>query len=124
MASVAVVCADSPFARSAKRSHAAAFRSRPCQMRQILIGVIRLYQRLLSPYLPPSCRYMPTCSEYAAEAIRRYGAWRGGGMALRRLSRCHPWGGSGYDPVPMPTKESEVLAAPAANRPDAVESQG
>ncbi len=92
-------------------------------MRQALIGVIRLYQRLLSPYLPPSCRYVPTCSEYAVEAIRRYGVWRGGWMALRRLSRCHPWGGSGYDPVPTPTKESEVQAAPAANRPDAAESQ-
>lgn len=66
----------------------------------LLRGVIRAYQLLLSPVLPQSCRYLPSCSEYAAEAIARHGAMRGGGLALNRLLRCHPWGGSGYDPVP------------------------
>jgi putative membrane protein insertion efficiency factor len=63
-------------------------------------GVIRAYQLLLAPVLPPSCRYYPSCSHYAAEAIARHGPWRGAWLGLRRLLRCHPWGGSGYDPVP------------------------
>jgi putative membrane protein insertion efficiency factor len=63
---------------------------------------VRLYQLLVSPVLPPSCRFLPSCSEYAAEAIQRHGALRGVGLALYRLARCHPWGGSGYDPVPQP----------------------
>jgi len=65
-----------------------------------LQGLIRLYQLLISPLLPPGCRYLPSCSEYAAEAIERHGAARGSWLALKRLLRCHPWGGSGYDPVP------------------------
>ncbi|MEN2992435.1 MAG: membrane protein insertion efficiency factor YidD [Bacteroidia bacterium] len=69
-------------------------------MHHLLIGLIWMYQRFLSPLLPPSCRYVPTCSEYAKEALRRYGLWKGLWLALRRFSRCHPWGGSGYDPVP------------------------
>ena len=63
---------------------------------------VRSYQLLVSPLLPPACRYLPTCSEYAAEAIERHGAWRGVILASRRLARCHPWGGAGYDPVPEP----------------------
>ena len=63
---------------------------------------VRGYQLLVSPLLPPACRFLPTCSEYAAEAIARHGAWRGIILASRRLARCHPWGGSGYDPVPKP----------------------
>lgn len=66
-----------------------------------LIGVVRLYQRAASPWLPASCRYVPTCSAYAAEAIRAHGAGRGMWLTLRRLARCHPWGGCGYDPVPL-----------------------
>ena len=66
----------------------------------VLRAVIRTYQLVLSPLLPPSCRYLPTCSDYTAEAIERHGALIGVGLALRRLARCHPWGGSGYDPVP------------------------
>lgn len=63
----------------------------------LLIGA---YRRWVSPYLPPVCRYYPSCSAYAAEAVSRYGAWRGGLLALRRLLRCHPWHPGGYDPVP------------------------
>lgn len=62
--------------------------------------MIRAYQLLVAPVIPPSCRYYPSCSHYAAEAIEQHGPWRGSGLALRRLLRCHPWGGSGYDPVP------------------------
>jgi putative membrane protein insertion efficiency factor len=61
---------------------------------------IRLYRVLLSPVLGPRCRYLPSCSEYALEALARHGVGRGGWLALRRIIRCHPWGGSGYDPVP------------------------
>ena len=63
-------------------------------------ALIRAYQLLVGPLLPPSCRYYPTCSHYAAEAVAVHGPWRGSVMAVRRLLRCHPWGGSGYDPVP------------------------
>jgi putative membrane protein insertion efficiency factor len=67
---------------------------------RILIAPIRLYQRFLSPLLPPSCRFTPSCSHYAAEALARHGPLKGGWLALRRIGRCHPWGGTGYDPVP------------------------
>jgi putative membrane protein insertion efficiency factor len=67
-----------------------------------LRGTVRGYQLFVSPLLLPSCRFLPTCSEYAAEAIERHGAFRGIALAIRRLARCHPWGGSGYDPVPNP----------------------
>ena len=66
----------------------------------MLIGVVRAYRYLLSPLLPPRCRYAPSCSAYCIEALERHGVRRGLALALRRLSRCHPWGGSGYDPVP------------------------
>ncbi|HSH44387.1 MAG TPA: membrane protein insertion efficiency factor YidD [Longimicrobiales bacterium] len=75
-------------------------------MARILVMLIGFYRRAVSPMLPPSCRYTPTCSAYAEEAIRRHGAWRGSGLAARRLLRCHPWGGSGYDPVPDPESRS------------------
>ena len=68
----------------------------------VLQALIRGYQLVLSPLFPPSCRYLPSCSEYAVEAIGRHGAVVGVGLAARRLARCHPWGGSGYDPVPEP----------------------
>ena len=66
----------------------------------LLRGLIRSYQLLISPVLGPSCRYLPSCSDYAAEAIERHGALAGTWLAVRRLARCHPWSGSGYDPVP------------------------
>ncbi|MCB1884867.1 MAG: membrane protein insertion efficiency factor YidD [Geminicoccaceae bacterium] len=65
-----------------------------------LAWLVRLYRVLLSPVLPPRCRYLPTCSEYALDALERHGAAKGGSLAFRRFCRCHPWGGSGYDPVP------------------------
>jgi putative membrane protein insertion efficiency factor len=68
-------------------------------MKQIVIFLVRAYRLLLSPYLPPSCRYQPTCSQYAEEALDKYGALKGGMIALKRISRCHPWGGNGYDPL-------------------------
>ena len=64
------------------------------------IGLIRFYQKCISPLTPPACRYTPTCSQYAIEAIRKYGAIKGCWLAAKRIARCHPWGGSGYDPVP------------------------
>jgi uncharacterized protein len=64
------------------------------------LGLIWLYQRLISPLMPPSCRYYPTCSHYAYEAIDRYGLLKGGLMAASRVARCHPWHEGGYDPVP------------------------
>ncbi|MDJ0951328.1 MAG: membrane protein insertion efficiency factor YidD [Alphaproteobacteria bacterium] len=68
--------------------------------RMVLLLAVRGYQLLLSPVLPATCRFDPTCSEYAAQAIARHGALRGGSLAVRRIVRCHPWGGAGYDPVP------------------------
>jgi len=68
-------------------------------MRRVAIFLLRLYQRLISPVLPPACRFYPTCSEYAIEAIRKKGVVRGCWLGLRRIARCHPWGGAGYDPV-------------------------
>ncbi|MDE5795788.1 MAG: membrane protein insertion efficiency factor YidD [Muribaculaceae bacterium] len=66
----------------------------------LLVLPIRFYQLCISPMLPAACRYQPTCSQYAIEAIRRHGPFKGLWLALRRIARCHPWGGSGYDPVP------------------------
>lgn len=66
----------------------------------ILILPIRFYQRFISPLTPPSCRFTPTCSQYAIEALRKHGPIYGMYLAIRRLLRCHPWGGHGYDPVP------------------------
>ncbi|MEI7725292.1 MAG: membrane protein insertion efficiency factor YidD [Bacteroidota bacterium] len=67
---------------------------------KFFILLIRIYQGAISPYLMPSCRYTPSCSAYGVDAIVKYGPFRGGWMALKRIGRCNPWGGSGYDPVP------------------------
>lgn len=69
-------------------------------MKKLLIWLIRLYQRAISSKTPPSCRFTPTCSAYAIEAIQRFGVIRGTGLAVWRILRCNPWGGHGYDPVP------------------------
>ena len=69
-------------------------------MKRVMLALIRFYKGAISPYLPPCCRYTPTCSQYALEAIEKYGAWKGGYLAVRRILRCHPFHPGGYDPVP------------------------
>lgn len=64
------------------------------------ILLIKFYQGAISPYLAPSCRYSPTCSQYGVEAIKKHGPIYGGWLTIKRIASCHPWGGSGYDPVP------------------------
>ena len=64
------------------------------------IALIRLYQIFISPILGPKCRFTPTCSQYALEALKKYGVFKGTWLAAKRIVRCHPWGGHGYDPVP------------------------
>jgi len=75
-------------------------RGRGALMRHVLIFLVRVYQVGLSPLLPSSCRYYPTCSAYAIEALRRHGALQGGWFAVRRIARCHPFRPGGFDPVP------------------------
>jgi putative membrane protein insertion efficiency factor len=73
----------------------------PSQLaRRILLLPVLAYRWCISPFLPPACRFAPTCSEYAQEALTRHGALGGSYLTVRRLCRCHPWGGAGYDPVP------------------------
>jgi hypothetical protein len=67
---------------------------------RVLIGVFRAYQRWIRPAFPPACRFAPSCSAYAVEAVERYGVWRGSWLAIRRLLRCHPYHPGGLDPVP------------------------
>lgn len=69
-------------------------------VRHIFLLPVYFYRACISPMLPPACRYVPTCSQYAVEAVMKHGIIRGGWLALKRILRCHPWGGSGYDPVP------------------------
>ena len=87
-------------------------------MAKILTSMIRGYRYLLSPFLAPSCRYQPTCSKYALDALNEHGAIKGGYLAIRRVFRCHPWGGSGYDPVPAlqkGKKKKAVIAKESCN---------
>ena len=65
-----------------------------------LIALVKFYQICISPLKPPSCRFTPTCSSYAIEALKKHGPIKGGYLATKRILKCHPWGGSGYDPVP------------------------
>lgn len=85
-----------PFVEFLKRS----LRAVKWLFAQPLILLVRFYQLCISPLKPPSCRFTPTCSQYAIEALRKHGPIKGLYLTVRRLLRCHPWGGSGYDPVP------------------------
>jgi uncharacterized protein len=78
--------------------------------------LVRLYQLFVSPLLAPRCRYLPTCSDYAIEALARHGTLAGAWLALGRLARCHPWGGSGYDPVPAPRAAADSAAGRPSSR--------
>ena len=69
-------------------------------MRFLILKIIRVYQKYISPLLGPSCRFHPTCSEYALQAIETYGIFRGGFLAIKRILKCNPWGGAGADPLP------------------------
>ena len=69
---------------------------------KLLLVLIRFYQYCISPLIPPRCRYTPTCSQYAVEAVKKYGAFKGGLLAAKRIARCHPLSGHGHDPVPLP----------------------
>ena len=89
-------------------------RPRQVGMKQFAVWLLQGYKRWISPALPPSCRYVPTCSEYAMEAVERYGVWRGGVMAGARILRCHPFVKGGYDPVvnePAAPLEAEEWAS-------------
>lgn len=68
-------------------------------LKKFMIGLVKGYQKAISPLLPHVCRYQPTCSQYMIEAIQVYGVWKGLFLGIKRILRCHPWGGSGYDPV-------------------------
>src|SRR5690606_36564984 len=87
-----------PEERGGRRRKGSAVKASP--LAWPLIAMIRVYQLTFSPLIGGSCRYRPTCSNYAIEALRKHGALKGSWLAARRLSRCHPWGGSGEDPVP------------------------
>ncbi len=87
----------------------------------LLSGLVRGYRLLLSPVLPPACRFQPTCSAYALDAIAAHGAWRGGWLAVRRILRCHPWNDGGYDPVPPPVDHAPSQGCrcePSPRHPD------
>jgi len=66
----------------------------------IMIGMVKFYQKAISPLFPPTCRYTPTCSSYSIEALKKYGPFKGGWLSLKRFLSCNPWGGHGHDPVP------------------------
>ncbi len=86
-------------------------------VRRALIAPVRFYQKHISPSLPPCCRYVPTCSQYAIEAIEKRGAFVGLFLTVRRLLRCNPWGGFGYDPVPERTRKKRRSAGNSPKKP-------
>jgi len=77
---------------------------------RILIGAVRFYQLAISPWTPASCRFTPTCSAYAIGALEEHGTLRGTWLALRRIGRCHPWGGFGHDPVPEARRDGSTVS--------------
>ena len=79
-------------------------------MKRFLLSALRFYKAQVSPVLPPACRYTPTCSEYAIEAVERYGPWRGSVMAIRRVLACNPFARGGYDPVPQRDAATQRVA--------------
>jgi hypothetical protein len=90
----------------------------------VVLQLLRAYKWGISPLLPPACRYVPTCSEYAMEAVERYGVLRGGGMAFMRVLRCHPFMRGGYDPVVKRKPPSEGPSANGRVQPDLIEVNG
>lgn len=90
---------------------------------RILMAVIRVYQTAVSPWTPAACRFTPTCSEYARRAILTRGAARGSWLAVRRILRCHPWGGHGYDPVPGWDGVMESVGGAGPTRPAAADER-
>jgi len=94
-------------------------------LRRFLIALVRFYQRAVSPFTPSACRYTPTCSEYARQALEDHGLLAGGWLAVRRVFRCHPWGGHGYDPVPSPRSSGAAVShgtSPAQPTPSGTSS--
>ena len=87
-------------------------------MHKLLIGLIKVYQYLFSPWLGQHCRFHPSCSNYAIEAIEEHGTLRGLWLAMRRLGRCHPWHAGGYDPVPYPTTPRPNPTGPLSSAED------
>jgi uncharacterized protein len=85
-------------------------RRRPSPVARALLAIVGFYRSAISPALPPSCRYTPSCSAYAIEAIQLHGAGRGSWLALRRLLRCHPFHAGGHDPVPLPVGPAEGVS--------------
>jgi len=77
-------------------------------MKYLFIGLVRLYQLIISPWMPSSCRYHPTCSQYSIEAFRKHGAIKGLWLTVKRVARCHPWSEGGYDPVPDTDNKSKI----------------
>ncbi|MEM9981378.1 MAG: membrane protein insertion efficiency factor YidD [Bacteroidota bacterium] len=78
-------------------------------LRYFLITLVRIYQWGISPWFPAACRYTPTCSQYMIEALKTHGPLKGAWLGLKRIGRCHPWGGSGYDPVPPKETQHKVI---------------
>ena len=85
-------------------------------VKQALIGMLRVYRLVISPLFPPCCRYYPSCSAYAVQAIRRHGPILGGWLALKRIGRCHPWAPGGHDPVPARASGSSAKSLGATTR--------
>jgi uncharacterized protein len=90
--------------------------------RRLALGLIRFYQKGISPLTGPSCRFVPTCSTYAHESIERFGLLRGGWIFLKRFARCHPFGGHGVDPVPQDLRDSSTIPPPVEGAPDSPEA--